>query len=316
MKRTFVAAIGSGFGDVLISLPVVQSLIETDEHVVLVTRSFRQVGIAERVVGLKGEVPESELCLQPGDRYVNLREHPLQLNHVWGSTEFELEFGKTNIERIIANIASDFGIKTDFANLTPLWFERRKDLSSAVAFVPGTDMFYKHWPHENWLRLYQVFSRQGRRIIVMGKPDESPAVERLISAGIEYIETPTAALAIDVISSCAAVISVDTGLMHTAVQQGVPTYAFIHPQNFHTRSNRNCFNLHARQCPEKCRRDFSPPAGYADPSKLAVGLKFDRRECSLAIEESCMGAISTDAVISLLNNHGLLHPLTANAEAD
>jgi len=316
LKRTFVAAIGSGFGDVLISLPVVQSLIDTEEHVILVTRSFRQLGIAERVVGLQGEVSESKLNLTTGDRYVNLREHPLQTDYVWGSAEFEAQFGKTNLERIIANIASDFGIKTDFSRLTPLSFERINDLSEAFAFVPGTDGFYKHWPHENWLRLHKKLRRQGRRIIVVGKPDESPAVQRLLSAGLEHFQTETAGSAIDVISSCAAVISVDTGLMHTAIQQGIPTYAFMHPQNFHTRSNANCFNFLAQQCPEKCLRDFTPKAGYADSSGLEVGLKFDQRECSLPIEENCMGVIRTDDVIELLEKHGRLRAMTASAEED
>ncbi len=258
-----MAPIGSGFGDVLISLPVMQALIERGENVFLVSRSFRQVGISERIIGLKGEVAESELELLEGDRYLNLRDHPLQTDHIWGSPQFEEFFGPTDMEKIISKIAVDFGVETDFVRLRPLRFDRRADLQDAVAFVPGTDGYYKHWLHENWLALQDELNCAGLRVIVAGKADESPAVARLLEAGCECLETPTAGQAIDLISSCVAVVSVDTGLMHTAVQQGVPTYCFVHPRNHHKRSASNCFNFAAADCPEKCQRDFGIKPGVA-----------------------------------------------------
>ena len=306
LSTTFVAPIGSGFGDVIISLPVIQSLIDQGKSVVLVCRSFRQQGISERVVGLKGEILEDKLRLANGDIYLNLRDHPLQTDHVWGSPEFESFFGPTNMEKIVATIAADFNIAIDFQNLTPLHFNKRAEICDAIAFVPGTDAYHKHWPNEYWLALLNFLKEKKKRVLLIGKPDESPAVKRLLETtedlnaehSIEWIATPTAADAIDLISNCTAVVSVDTGLMHTAVQQGIPTFTFIHPRDYHQRSAEACVNFIANDCPEKCGRQNQPKPGFAAASKLEVGLKFDHRKCPLSIEENCMGQIKPNDVIS------------------
>lgn len=306
---TYIAPIGTGFGDVIISLPVLQALIDSGESVYLVTRSFRQLDIASRVSGLKGEIAESDLQLKADDRYINLRAHPLQTDHVWGSPEFEEFFGAAaDMEKIIAKIACDFGIKTDFVNLKPLLSSPRAGFEETVAFVPGTDCFYKHWPHEHWLILNQLLLKAGKKIIVLGKPDESPAVRRLIDAGLSWVETPSPGEAIDLISSACAVISVDTGLMHTAVQQHKPTIAFCHPRNFHRRSAANCRNFISSDCPASCR-DFSVLPGFAAASGLAVDLKFDSTECSLPLAENCMSQISPYLVLEELNTLGVLNAL-------
>jgi hypothetical protein len=310
--RTFVAPIGTGFGDVLISLPVIQCLIDRNESVFLVSRCFRQVGIAERVVGLCGEVAEDRLELQQGDRYVNLRDHWLQTDHIWGSPEFERLFGKTDLEQIIKTIAADFDIQIDYSELRQLQFATRAELSGAVAFVPGTDGFYKHWPHEHWLCLYELLKAEQTRVILVGRPDESPAVQRLLAAGIEWIETRSPGDAIDVISSCAAVVAVDTGLMHTAVQQGIPTFAFIHPRNYHMRSARNCCNFIANDCPAKCGRDFEVKEGFAAASGLGVDLKFDHRECTLSAAENCMGSVAPQAVLDRMREYGVIAQLASS----
>jgi Glycosyltransferase family 9 (heptosyltransferase) len=299
-----VAPIGSGFGDVVISLPVIDVLIDRGEDVWLVTRSFRQVGISPRIVGIRGEVAEENLQIKTGDRYVNLRKHPLQTDHVWGSDKFERWFGPTRFEKIISIVANDFGIATDFQCLRPLQFSKRDEAAGKIAFIPGSDGYYKHWPTTYWLQLRQALEQAGLQILVIGKPDESPAVKDLIEHGLQWIESPTAGEAIDLVSSCRLAVSVDTGLMHVALQQGIPTVAFIHPSNYHIRTVKNCFNLFGIDCPEKCGREpvTTPPEALA-ASELAVSLKFDHRPCQLAASESCMGVIQPDKVLELMNEH-------------
>ncbi len=42
-------------------------------------------------------------------RFVDLRDHPLQRDHWWGSAEFEAAFGRLSINDILARICADFG---------------------------------------------------------------------------------------------------------------------------------------------------------------------------------------------------------------
>ena len=46
-------------------------------------------------------------------RFVDLRDHPLQRDHWWGSPQFEAAFGPLHINDILARICADFGIAAD-----------------------------------------------------------------------------------------------------------------------------------------------------------------------------------------------------------
>jgi hypothetical protein len=302
---TFVAPIGSGFGDVLISLPVVQALLDQGEETYLVTRSFRQEGIAARVAGLAGEVAESELRLGPGDRYLNLRAHPIQTDHLWGTPAFEAIFGVTRLEKIIALIASDYGLSLSYSQLRPLQYEARPDVAGKIVFVAGTDVHYKHWPEIYWLELFDELKARGQSVTMVGRPDESPSVKALIERGLDWVKTPSAADAIDVVSSARAVVAVDTGMMHVAVQQGLPTFAFIHPAYYHQRSAANCFNFIGVQCPVECGRDTELKAGITAADSLEVGLKFDHHVCRMPLSSNCMAGIAPLAVLSRMIEQGV-----------
>ncbi|MBX9573632.1 MAG: hypothetical protein K2X77_32320 [Candidatus Obscuribacterales bacterium] len=303
--RTYIAATDIGFGDAIICLPVISAIIDKCPNVYLVARSFRQSGIAERIKGIKGEIAESELKLEEGDRYINLRDHPLQLNYVWGSPEFESFFGPTKIEKIVEAIAKDFGFEVDYSHLPKLEHTIRKDLSNCIAFVPGTDLFHKHWPHSYWMSVYKELRKAEQEVIVLGRPAESPAVQRLLNEGLKWIETPSIADSIDVISSCRAVLAIDTGLMHVAVTQGIPTFALLHPAYYHMRSANNCFNLTGSHCDPDCCRDLTPPAGFMAASNLQVKHKFNRRECTLPLAQNCMAKIKPEDVIELMKKQNV-----------
>jgi len=308
---SYVAPIGTGFGDVLISLPVIDALIARGETVCLVTRSFRQKDIAPRIEGICGEVEEEQLQLTAGDRYFNLRDHPIQTEHVWGSKEFEAWFGPTDFEKIISIVAHDFQIPISFEHLRPLKCNRRQEALGKIGFVPGSDGFYKHWPTGYWLQLRDALLQAGLEPILIGKPEESPAVNELLNHGLTWVESPTPGDAIDLVSSCRLVVAVDTGLMHAAVQQGIPTVAFIHPKNHHVRSAANCFNLFGIVCPDLCGRDpITTPEGALAASGLSVALKFDHRLCQLPPAEGCMGAITPSQVLTLIKEKGLLPELS------
>jgi len=295
----FLAPIGSGLGDVLISLPVVQALLDRGEETYFVRRSFRQEGVAPRIEGLAGDVSEEEVKARLGadDTYINLRAHPIQTDYLWGSPEFEAIFGVTRMEKIIALIAADWGLQISYDSLRPLAFSRREEVRGKILFIPGTDGYYKHWPQAYWLELRRLLAEKGHDVIVVGRPDESPSVKALLELGLPWIETATAGDAVDVVSSAAAVVSVDTGLMHVAVQQGLPVFTFIHPGNFHERSAANCSNFYGVHCPPQCGRDTAVKEGTLASDALAVGLKFDHHLCRMPTEQNCMAGITPYMVL-------------------
>ncbi len=307
--QVFVAPIGTGFGDVLISLPVVQFFLDQGQEVYLVTRSHRQNGFAERIEELAGEISEQDFNAKEKKakyRYINLRDHPLQTDYCWGSPEFEALFGKTRIESIITKIAKDFDAIADYQSLKPLMNKPVASLQNRIAFVPGSDGFYKHWPHEYWLWLWKTLENAGQDCFLLGKPSESPAVARLIDENMHWHETNNVAEAVDAISACKAVVSVDTGLMHLAVQQGVKTFALVHPSNFHHRSASHCVNFEAIDCPSSCNRDATLKPGFMAASKLSVEIKYDRKECPLPTSDNCMAQIKPCEVLNSMKQKGVV----------
>ena len=150
MERTLVAPISFGLGDLVLSLPVVAALVEQGSPVWLVARAPSQVMLAERIPGLCGVVGEEGLVLRPGDRFVDLRDHPLQRDFWWGSPAFEAAHGTLGINEILARICADFGIAADFSRPVALRADRRLDLDRTVLLVHESDGPAKYWPVDRW----------------------------------------------------------------------------------------------------------------------------------------------------------------------
>ena len=111
-----------------------------------------------------------------GDRIVDLRDHPLQRDHWWGSPEFEATFGSLDINQILDRIASDFGIHADFSVPTPLPSSLVPGLDRTVILVTETDGPAKAWPATKWeslaAQLHQHFDvRQMTRTATGGDLD-------------------------------------------------------------------------------------------------------------------------------------------------
>src|SRR5579864_3254815 len=92
-SRAYVAPISFGLGDLVVSLPAIQALIERGRaqgvETRLVARSEAQAGLAVRIAGLTGWVHEESFDRHDHDgRFVDLRDHPLQRDWWWGSPEF------------------------------------------------------------------------------------------------------------------------------------------------------------------------------------------------------------------------------------
>src|SRR5277367_961507 len=107
---TYFAPLAEGLGDAIVSLPLLFALIDQGETF-LVARCPRQEGLTDAVKGLAGTVREVDLKdrLRRGDRYVNIRDHRIQTDYVWGSTEFSEHYKGFRVNDILAVMARDFG---------------------------------------------------------------------------------------------------------------------------------------------------------------------------------------------------------------
>lgn len=302
----YIAPIGQGLGDLVVSLPAVQALIATKEPTVLVLRSDRHQGFESMIPGLAGAVQEvdfNELAMPAGSRYINLRAHSLQTDHLWGSPEFESKYPGWRIMDIMAAICKDFGIKVDFNKLKPLPFKVRAAAQNKVLFIPGSQGLYKCWAKERWLELSELLKVAGETVGVVGQPDVSEQTRELLDGGLEWIPTSTLLDALEVISSAKAIVSVDTGLMHLALHQGIPA-SVIWIDNPSTicffRRAENCFSAMSPRCAPECiEQELGIPSNltlaWSDP------ITGPSRICLAPEAEKCVSNISVDAVFSMLN---------------
>ena len=164
MGRTFVAPVSYGLGDLVVSLPAIQSLIAQDPEVWLVARAPSQRLLAARIAGLAGVVDEPNLSCRSEDRLIDLRDHPLQRDFWWGSAAFEAEFGRLDINGILRRICADFGIHADFSRPTPLQAQPRADLGRTVLLVHETDDPAKGWPVARWVEVAGMLRADGHAV--------------------------------------------------------------------------------------------------------------------------------------------------------
>ena len=225
MSRVYVAPISFGLGDLVVSLPAVQALIEqgrpAGDETWLVARSVAQARLADRIAGLTGWVDEDSFDRDDHDgRFVDLRDHPLQRDWWWGSAEFEDAFGTLSINDILSRIGADFGIDADLSRPIPLTACPRPELSSSVLLVTESDGASKQWSVDRWKSLADTLRARGLDVRLVTRDDAAPEMRAL---GIAEARAPSPGDALDMLGAARAVIGVDTGLTHLAVQQGTPT---------------------------------------------------------------------------------------------
>lgn len=225
MSRVYVAPVSFGLGDLVVSLPAIQAVIAQGRHhgeeTWLVARSAAQARLADRIAGLTGWVDEQSFDRDdPDGRLVDLRDHPLQRDWWWGSAEFEDAFGVLSINDILSRICVDFGIHADFTGPIPLTACPRPELSSSVLLVTESDGSSKQWPVDCWRSLTDGLRARGLDARMVTRDEAAPEMSAL---GIAEARAPTPGDAVDMLGAAAAVVGIDTGLTHLAVQQGTPT---------------------------------------------------------------------------------------------
>jgi len=255
-ESIYFAPIANGLGDLIVCLPAIQWLVSTGIPTHLVIRSPEQAGLSSQIAGLAGTIDEVALdadALPPGALYINMRAHPLQKDHIWGSVEFESKYPGYKITEVLKGISADWQISADYDHLQPLSHKSVDECAGKVLLVPGSAGRAKYWPAHYWSELAALLAHDGMECVVIGQPDKSDIVAELIgSAHLPHFATPTLVDALDAISSARAVVAVDTGLMHMAVHQGVPTVALFRSNTMFLRPLAYCRNLIAPACDPRC----------------------------------------------------------------
>jgi ADP-heptose:LPS heptosyltransferase len=254
MPRTYIAPISFGLGDLVVSLPAIQAVIR--EHppgeTWLVARSDAQAALAGRIAGLGGCVHEDAFdATRTGGRFVDLRDHPLQRDYWWGSPEFDEAVGPLSINEILTRICADLAIPADLSHPEPLVVEQnRPDVADAVLFVAESDSTTKCWPPDRWADVARDVRARGHDVRLVTRDGR---VGEPAGVGVDPICAPAPADVVDVLSSCRAVVGVDTGLTHIAAQQGTPTVALHRDRPVYFRPWPHCRAVVGDRCDESCR---------------------------------------------------------------
>jgi ADP-heptose:LPS heptosyltransferase len=253
VSRVLVAPVSFGLGDLVVSLPAIQAVIAEScrqgDETWLVARSPSQALLSERIEGLAGILDE-QLADESADgaRFVDLRDHPLQRDHWWGTPEFEAAHGPLSINEILLAICRDLGVAADFSRPAPLLSFPRPGLQDTVVLVADSDGPDKRWPLECWASLAAGVRDTGAGVAALTR-GASPGQA---VAGIAPVCAPTPGDAVDVLSSCRAVVGIDTGMTHIAVQQGTPTVTLCRPQPVFFRPWPHCRAVTGASCDPAC----------------------------------------------------------------
>jgi Glycosyltransferase family 9 (heptosyltransferase) len=298
VSRVYVAPVSFGLGDLVVSLPAIQAVIaqgrDDGEETWLVARSVAQARLAERIAGLTGWVDEQSFDRDDSDgRLVDLRDHPLQRDWWWGSPEFEDAFGTLSINDILSRICVDFGIHADFTRPLPLTARPRPELGSSVLLVTESDGSSKQWSVHCWRSLADGLRARGLDVRLVTRDEAAPEMRAL---GIAEARAPSPGDALDTLGAAAAVIGIDTGLTHLAVQQGTPTVTICRAPAVFFRPWPHARVVVGDRCDDACM------AAEKERAYNAVvdlrGLHWKPRTCP--VRARCLDAVEPEDVLGAL----------------
>ncbi|MGH9918213.1 MAG: glycosyltransferase family 9 protein [Nitrososphaerales archaeon] len=298
MTRVFIAPVSFGLGDLVVSLPAAQALIDEGrrqgDETWLVARSPSQALLAPRIAGLTGCVNEASVSASGSDdRFFDLRDHPLQRDFWWGSPAFADAFGSFNINEILSQICADLGIAADFSDPVPLDAHSRTELEGSVLLVTETDGPSKAWRSQRWATLARWLDDAG---VEVRQVTRSHARPEMAATGIPEVVASTPGDAVDVLSSCRAVVGVDTGLTHIAVQQGTPTLTICRHGSVYMRPWSHCRVLRGAPCTSECAE---AEAAYAYNDRVSLR-DFEPQTWTCPSRTNCLQHAGVERAVALL----------------
>jgi Glycosyltransferase family 9 (heptosyltransferase) len=300
VSAVYVAPISFGLGDLAVSLPAIQAFIAQNRHngdeTWLIARSLAQARLADRIAGLTGWLEEESFDRVEHDgRFVDLRDHPLQRDWWWGSAEFEDAFGALSINDILIRICADFGIHADFTRPIPLTALPRPELSASVLLVTESDGPSKQWSVDRWKTLTDTLCARGHDVRQVVRDEAAPEMRAL---GIAEARAPSPGDALDMLGAASAVIGIDTGLTHLAVQQGTPTVTICRAPAVFLRPWPHARAVVGDRCDEAC---IAAAKEYAYNARVDLrGLRWQPRMCPVG--GRCLDSVQPEHVLGALED--------------
>lgn len=294
-------------GDLIVSLPALEGLISTGVPTYLVVRGSVQQGLARRIPGLAGSLDEVDFDpgkLSKTDRYLNMRDHKLQTQFIWGSKEFSKAYPGYNIADVVEIISADLGIAKSLNKRLVLDFAPVEKVMGKVLFIAGSAGSMKCWPAEHFMELALRLNQIGIECLLIGQRDKSKVVEQLCKNGIEHIETPDLESAVDIISSARLVVGVDTGLSHIAVNQGINTVMLFRQNSIFKRRFEHLISIAAPACLEECliremQGDYNTLLEFRNPDQFNKPNYWQSWDCFQSDRaKHCMAQISVESVLT------------------
>lgn len=138
--------------------------------------------------------------------------------------------------------------------------QNQLDSGKTIAFCPATSRAIKHWFNDHWARLGEMLWQDfGMRGLIFGSPADrhladdirSRTSAPLVSAAGETSLKQAAAL----MEKCAAVVGVDTGLLHIGVGLDLPAVGLFGPHRWKSLVRKPNFTWLTKDFPcSPCRR--------------------------------------------------------------
>ena len=228
-------------------------------------------------------------------RLVDLRDHPLQRDWWWGSPEFEDAFGTLLINDILSRICTDFGIHADFTRPIPLAACPRPELGSSVLLVTESDGPSKQWSVDRWKSLADGLGARGLDVRLVTRAEAAPEMSAL---GLAEARAPSPGDALDVLGAARAVVGIDTGLTHLAVQQGTPTVTIFRAPAIFFRPWSHARAVVGDRCDDAC---IAAETEYAYNDQVDLrGLQWQPRNCPVG--GRCLDSVQPSDVLGALEN--------------
>ena len=174
--------------------------------------------------------------------------------------------------------------------------EKNKELenNNYIGFCPGSKHFTKRWPAEYFIELGTELVQHGFKILIFGGKDDKDLCNEIsgkIDGGINLQNNDDILRIAADMKQCKAVITNDSGLMHTASAVGVPVISIfgssvkefgfvpIGDKNIILENNqlicRPCSHIGRSECPKKhfkCMKEITPQNVNDQLQKLLASL--------------------------------------------
>lgn len=229
----WIKVFAPGIGDLVVILPILKNLkLNYMNQVNVLVFNKAQQDLLSRTpyvdkAVIFGDDPISHV--PDGDFYIDIAETEMESKYWWGSEEFINDLGQMHIYDVMKECIQIGG---DFDNIEPLQYNPVPWMGDKTVLLGiGGRRGNKLWFNDYWLQTYECLASIGYSVAMVGAKDHngSGQLAELQAKGIPFYETDSLAETIDIISNSAGMITIDSGLMHIASMQGIPTVSLFGP---------------------------------------------------------------------------------------